>query len=59
METQERFGIWVSWALPQLFLSSFADIQVCPDQVSEETRLLRSPRVWMPSPVESDSIPSC
>lgn len=35
------------------------DLQACPSQVSEETRLLRSPRVWMPSPVESDSILSC
>lgn len=35
------------------------DLRARPGQVSGETRLLRSPMVWMPSPVESDSILSC
>lgn len=43
-------------AIPEFF---FVDLQACPSQVSEETRLLRSHRVWIPSPVESDSILSC
>lgn len=35
------------------------DLQACPCQVSEETRLLGSHGVWMPSAMESDSILSC
>lgn len=49
----------MSWALCKLFLSSSVDLHACPGRVPGEARLLRSPTVWMPSPVASDSIPSC